>query len=716
MTGLGEERDPDGTRAEANTTSVRVRAPVARDVPTAYRQPPFLESLPAPGWREVLSKCGVEAPKATDATFAAAFAELLAAPQPALLIDALETIAEVGTDLGIELVHELEHSAGTVVPVGFPRGGTVQAQAARLWCLARQQEPIARRLAIVRSLVLAQRGRRPALHFAGASPRPPKVGKRALQRLRQLLQRTFAGRGAGEYLEVGPVPRQDRVVLYVVHGATRRSLVAVNEAETGRERKDIRPAVSDLISYDVESGQLELQLSSVHLQKDYLHAVGVALFDDAKFFGGNGAWTLAPLQRERQALFGKAPFSSVESAVLRSCVWAPSFGGKVTLSHPDVFELVNRHNLPLDDGWVTEATFGLRLREAGRDRSVTVTIRPPYKIICDERYRAEVTQYFGALGLRTGPAAADLWNLSEGVHREAAWRSALGSEGLALAVAEKVLVQGLIDHAVGADPPVAEVVGDDDGQIVQDRDGGVERVSFEERKGYRLDVPALGRRVASLLGMSSAPTMTHAGLLHLGDLGIGEHSVRVTLACRDPGIRGDILRDAVRPEGSRTVVLVPAGRTLSGVHFAAVDNLISPTQLRGRIATAVELQAFVPAIELAPPGARLVVDEVMNKAWLDEVLLDLTPGQFDFVRQTAITTKRGHLVPSKDQEPRPASAKRGYGAAKKTKSEVLVRMRQAFQAAGKALPQELLGSAPLLTSKKGWGYTFSVQVYIRPAV
>lgn len=700
------------------TTAVRLKSPAPVPVPPAYRQVPFLETLAPATWRDVLAACGVDAPKSTDGGFAAALFELLGEEQPAMLIDALETISEVGNEEGAEVLRELEEGVSAVLPDDFPHDATVQEQAARLWCLAQREEAVARRLIVAQAVILARQRKRPTLHFAGASPRRPKPMKRALPSLRKLLGEIFERRGAGGYLEIDEVPQDDdRLVLYVVHGSTRRSVVTVNEAETGRERKDVRPAVSDIISYESETARLELQLASVHVANDYRRALGVAVFDDPKFFAGGGGWDLTPLQRRRAAVLESAPLSVIESAVLRSCIWAPSSGGRIVLSDPDVFDLVERHGLRFEDGEIVEARFAMRVRATGRRRRVTATIKPTNQLLCDDRYRADVTAYFTELGLRSGPSVVDLWSLGEGVHREAAWRAVLGAEGVREAIAEKILVPGKIAHASLDGVTSSDIVEDDDADIRIDDDGSAHRLSDADRHGYRLDATALGRRLAHRAGIVGALTETHAGLLDLGRVKIGEHVVKVILAHRDPGIRDAVLRDAARPrDADRVVVLAPPGRSMSGIDVAPLDHVLSPHRLLGRIATALELAQYLPAIETAPAGARLVVDDVTNTVWLDDVELNLTVAQFALVRAAALAAERKRSPSTELMGSASLGSKRGDRAAKKTKSETLARIRECFERANLALPPELAGKGTLLESRgNGWGYTFSVPVHFRQA-
>jgi hypothetical protein len=698
----------------ARTTAVRLRAPVSSPVPSAYRQMPFLEALAAATWREVLAACGVEVPKVTDAGFAAALVEILGEPQPAMLIDALETIAEVGTEEGADVLRELEAGVSEVLPDGFPRDATVQEQAARLWCLAQGDELVARRLAVAQSLILARQRKRPTLHFAGKSPRRPKPLKRALPALRTLLGDVFERRGAGGYLEIDEMPDDDRLVLYVIHGSTRRSVVTVNDAETGRERTDVRPAVSDIISYETDTARLELQLASVHVADDYRRVLGLALFEEAAFFAGGGGWDLTPLQRRRGAVFDAAPFSAIESVAMRSCIWAPSSGGRFVLSDPDVLDLVDRHALRFEDGELIEARFAIRIRATGRHRRVTATIRPPNQLLCDDRHRADVTAYFTELGLRAGPAVVDLWSLGDGVHREAAWRAVLGSEGVRDAIAEKILVPGTIRYASLDGVTSSDVVEDEDGDIRIDADGGAHQVPPTDRRGYRLDVAALGKRLGRSAGIAGVPTETHAGLLELGLVNIGEHAVRVIVAHRDPGIRGAALRDAVRPRNAaRVVVLVPAGRSMPGVDVAPLDNVISPYRLLGRIATALELEENLPAIEIAPEGARFVVDTKRPRAWLDGVDLGLSDGQFDFAHDIAIGTLRQSPTPTKLIVDRVRSKRTSDAAGRQMKSEFLKQAKSAFAAAGKPVPSELADGSLVHSGGRTRGYLLGVPSFVR---
>lgn len=693
------------------TTAVRLRSPEFVSVPPAYRQIPFLEALAPTTWREVLTVCAIASPKVDDAGFAAALFEILGEPQPSMLVDALEVISEIGNAEGADVLRELEAGVGTVLPDDFPHDSTVQEQAARLWCLAQEDDLVGGRLAVAQSLILARQRKRPTLHYAGKSKRRPKPLKQAKPTLRRLLREVFERRGAGSYLEIAEIPDEDRLVLYVVHGATRRSVITVNDAETGRERRDVRPAVSDIVGYETETARLELQLASKHLANDYRRALGVALFDDAEFFAGDG-WDLSALQRRRAALFKTAPFSPFESVTLRSCIWAPGSGGRVVLSDVDVFELVDRHALRFEEGELIEARFAMRTRAGGRHRRVTVTIRPPNQLLCDDRHRADVTAYFTELGLHT--STTDLWNLGDGVHREAVWRAVLGSHGVDAAIAEKILVPGMITPASLDGVTSSDLVEDEDGEIRVDDDGGAHRLSATDRRGYRLDAIALGRRLAQIAGITGVPTETHAGLLDLGLIRVGELAVRVILAHRDPGIRDAALRDAVRPRNAApTVVLVPAGRSLPGIDVAPLDSLLSPSRLLGRIATALEIDENLPAIEIAPDTARFVVDTKRGTAWLDGVDLELTDGQFDFARDIAIGTLRQSPTPTKLIVDRIGSKRLSDAAGRQMKSEFLKQVKRAFAAAGRQEPPELADGSLVQSGGRTRGYLLGVPPFVR---
>ncbi len=159
-------------------------------------------------------------------------------------------------------------------------------------------------------------------------------------------------------------------------------------------------------------------------------------------------------------------------------------------------------------------------------------------------------------------------------------------------------------------------------------------------------------------------------------------------------------------------------------HASATAIAVRITQLRTACvalfdvaATAVELAPLLPAIETAPKGSRLIIDAITNTAWLDDLQLDLTPLQFDFVCDVAIATMRSGTIASKLAGSAALGSTRGDRSRTKMKSEILKRLRLQFSKASVPTPAELMpnGRGLFVSRGNGWSDTFSVRVWVRAA-
>lgn len=729
---MGARMNSHTGEAPEQVTGVGLKAPVAdyRPVPAAYRRREFLEAISPGRWSEVLELCQVNVTPTPNESFHDAFARTLTDRQPMMLIDALECVAELGTEAGIDRIFDLETQLDPVLPADFPTDIPVAEQVLLLWCTALRDPELAARLAIARSMVLAKGGQRATIHFAGKEAREPPPWRRpAERRLRHALGAVLERRGAGQYLDIVCAPDPHYLRFFVVRGASVRAVVTVNATSTGRELTRFRPVVSDIISYDPATGRLALQLESRHMAREYCRAFGDVLFKDPEFFDGVGGWTLSPLQqRGRAALLGGPPLASVERVILRSFVWCPREGERIQVAGEDAFDLVERHHLPIQQGEIVEAKFHFSLHRTGRRGRATVTVRPPNVVRAADRDRDEVEEHLAFLGFFAAESSCvrDLWWAGDRVLPGHTWQRVLGIE-LHDAASRGWLTAAPLQHVgrgeSALDPDTLTVdtaTANDEGDavaIAYSDEGDADYVEGEDLNGWRLDAIQIASALAHALRIEGAPIVRSDEIIDLGRAQIGSVPVQVFFAHRQPATASSVLAEIVRPRppAHRVAVLVPHGRALDGCSVVPLRSFRDTQRCFGILVEALELHAEVPAVEFAPQGIRLVFDRERRQVWLDGLHLELTDGQFEFAVHVAIETLRQRPTATKELAGRIGSGRAASDSGRHLKREFVQRVQEVFTRNGLSAP-ELPDDVLIRSAGRGGGYVFTLKPFVFPSV
>src|SRR5262249_22311908 len=139
--------------------------------------------------------------------------------------------------------------------------------------------------------------------------------------------------------------------------------------------------------------------------------------------------------------------------------------------------------------------------------------------------------------------------------------------------------------------------------------------------GLELRPEQLRLYLRSKLGITSGGTSWDGHeLLDLGIIQLGDHRFHTSYALREPS-GGAGARVRAFANGIHSVLLLPSSNARSPEIPHVVLDTALPTRaqiLRAAI-NALGIANAVPAIYVAPEGARLVVDSQFKKIWLDGV-------------------------------------------------------------------------------------------------
>lgn len=525
------------------------------------------------------------------------------------------------------------------------------------------------------------------------------------EKLREAILRHCREADLGEHVQVEAFEDEGTYIFRILRSHRTQKPLAVVQGHSARATIEFRPVHGDVMRYDASVGLLRIAARSSSIVEFYRQALGGVLFDDESFFDGNAVCSLKVLQeRGREALDNHGVFR-VSHVRMTECLWERGDRELLHIRSSDCFRSMEELRLPLGEGRLLQAK--LKCDVIGKStRPVTVNIRVPSRIEVSQKiHEALIEKVLNAVGIRNAapPAAAiNLWALRPWRHPIDVWRSVFGAEADKL-IQEHVLVPVQLaavphpDHVEAG--RVLEAQGVEDGDfygVSQIPEIPSRSLTPTEVDGFELMPEQFRLYLRSALGISSGGAVWDGGaLLELGFIKVGDYLIYSVYALQQPPT-GSANTVRARVGAAHLAFLLPSALTeVSDLTQVTLETVI-PTQ-RGLVRGALHacgLADHVPAIHLAPDGARLVVDTKQGQVWVDGVEIGgLQPGSHPFKFITLMA--RGSARVSHDEIVKELSSGRQDEdvAARQAKTAANKVIARAMTAAGRAVDPDLFPSA-----------------------
>lgn len=452
----------------------------------------------------------------------------------------------------------------------------------------------------------------------------------------------------------------------------------------------------------------------------YREMFGQALFGDREFFSEAARCTLTPIQEKGAEIFNELS-AAITKVSLVELVWHPGGATSLRISADDCFEEIERLELPINEGELTEAKIEFVFNGRQLHRKV-VTVRTPNRIANrPDRYAELIDKFLSRVGIRLKARAetrGTLWSLHPWLHSENTWRAALGPQAVYFIERGLLIADELqsVRHpdlpSTSSDLKVRHLSPERIDGVSRSDGLPSRRLSATDVSGYRLDVEGVATRIAAALGCSSPLRKVSGinGAFDMGERQIGRVTARAIFLSRKPtGPSKDLVERLRQLAGKgRPLLVTPAGCHcdcgLAEVELELENDPFATLLKRGIVAAGLSKEAS--AEDQADAAARIVVDPRQGTIRFDGTLLSSIDGQsrhFKFLLELA--KANGEVVPASDLNKvlggRPDAAK---DAAKRARQSIALSFKKASLS-----PPEDLGKVVVTTNG---GYAMRVPAFV----
>lgn len=604
-------------------------------LPLAYLDAAAIEEVPVDLWQDVFDAVGWP-PSLASKNGSFGHEDILRAlerdPPSDSLLQVLEVLHTLGTETGRDAIQAAMQDR-RVSTSGLPSNKGEKEFALRFYIAQRSDVSLAD--VFVRAQIQVQEtgDQRRYNEFLGKEARCIRNLSAKKEKLREEILRYCREADLGEHVQVEAFEDEGTYVFNILHSHRTQKPLAVVQGHSARATIEYRPVHGDAIRYDASVGRLRIAARSSSIVECYRRALGRILFNDEGFFDGNAVCSLRVLQaRGRDALENHGIFG-VSRVRMTECLWERGDRELLQIRSNDCFRSMEELGLPLREGTLLQAK--LKCDVIGKStRPVTVNIRVPSRIeVSQKTHELLVEKVLNAVGIRNAAppsAAINLWALRPWRHPIDVWRSLFQAETDKL-IQERVLVP--VQLAAVPHPDHAEAGRVLEAQAVEDGDfygiSQVEEIPSRsltptELDGFELMPEGFRLYLRSALGISSGGAVWDNGaLLELGFIEAGDYSIYAVYALQQPPAGS---ANTVRPRAgaARLAFLLPSPLTEASDLTQVTLGTVIPTQgglIRGAL-HACGLADLVPAIHIAPDGARLVVDTKLGRLWVDGVEIE----------------------------------------------------------------------------------------------
>ncbi len=603
-------------------------------LPLAHLDAAVVEEIPVDLWRQVFDVAGWPASlttKRNSFTHPDVLSALVTDNPTDELLQALEALDSLGTESGREAI--VTAMKDRRLPMDLLSGEYGEREfALRLYLAQRENASLADVYTRAQIQIQESGEQRRYNDFMGKEARNISGLAARRNRLREEILRYSRETDLGEHVEVRAFEDDGVFLFNIIRSHHIRKPLAIVSGRDARATIAYRPVHGDVLRYESSNGRLRIAARASTMVEFYCNALGRVMFDDEFFFDGNPMYSLAVLQEKGRAAFDNHGVYGVSRIRMTECLWERGDRNLYQIRANDCFSSIEDLHLPLQEGTLLQAK--LKLDVIGKStRPVTVTIRvPSRREISQKRHEPLVERVLAAIGInrpRLSPQV-DLWSLHPWRHPRDIWKSVFDSETDALIEAgalRAVQLEAVAhpDHPNAGRSLSAHAVAAGESYGVSTMPEIAPRTLSEtDLDGLELDPERFRAYLRSRIGISrGGHTWTNHELLDLGLLKIADHEVHAFYALRRPqaGI-GDYIRS--RANGTRTILLLPSANE-DGTELASVmllSALPTAADVTRQTVIASGLEALVPAINIAPGEARLVVDTRLKKVWIDGITID----------------------------------------------------------------------------------------------
>jgi hypothetical protein len=512
-------------------------------------------------------------------------------------------------------------------------------------------------------------------------------------------------RGLGDRVELS-VRREESVTrIVIVRG--KRMHAPVSFTPSGRRPLPHRPIHCDLLVYDDGTDLLSIH-APANLVDGYRRFAGEIFWGDPEHLVESPC-SLEPL-KEGPALLDRHGSAEIRKVTLTSVRFRPHEGGTCDYWNEDVFELLRRLKVPVQEGEFVAARFQFAFY-AGGGRPLTVEVKGATIKAVDGARRSIVLtalQRMSICRVQGDAVGPFFWDLAVGAHPRSMWRGLLDDSALDSLIGDGVLgstKRASVAHvSAPAAGPVLDVTPTDDdvpffGTSV-DPDVPGRRLTHSDVEGLEVDGARLAARWASVLECPGTPReQVIAGLYDVGECAFGAKRLQLLLALRAPG--NDLARLASSlPTGS--VILAPRARSATPWPLPNVElESLVPDRATARraIVRALKLESEVDARDRAQPQDTLIVDVPRHAIWLHAVEIRLSDSLFLFVELVAAATQGGGIASQEELTTKLSRKGAAENTARVAKGKAEKAMKSQLLAAGVTPPRALF-----LAIKGGYQY------------
>jgi hypothetical protein len=671
-------------------------------LPIAYLDTAAIEEVPIDAWKEVFDAVGWppslannrESFEHKDVVHAFGQDE----PTDGLL-QALEVLETLGTEAGREAIVSAVQDRGAASTM-LPTGKGEREFALRFYIAQRKDALLADAFVRAQTQIQEAGNQRRYNEFMGKEARRVKGLDRKREALREAILSFCRKSDLGDHVQVDAFEDDGTYVFNVLRSHRTQKPLAVVPKHSARATIEFRPVHGDVIRYDASIGRLRIAARASSVVEFYREVLGKLLFNDDCFFDGNPVCSLIALQeRGRDALQNHEVYG-IGRVWMTECLWERGDRELFHIRSADCFRSMSDANLSLSQGVFLQAKLKCELIGSSSTRPLTVNVRVPSRIeVSQKAYEHLVDKLLSAIGIRNAapPASVvDLWTLHPWRQSVDVWRSLFGNATDAL-VKQGVLLPIRLSSVPHPDHQGAGRVLE--AHAVKDGDFyGVSSVSeipsrsltATDLDGLELAPEQFRLYLRSVLAISSGGVVWDNGeLLELGYIEVGDSKIYVTYALQQPSSdAGNRLR--ARAAGAHFVILYPP-TTASSSEVARVrleSALPKRHWLVRQAIFACALDGCVPALHIAPDGARLVVDNRIGKVWIDGVEIGGIPADshaFKFIELLA----RSSPLPAEEIVAKISPGRQdGTTAARQAKSSAKQLIVDAMAAAGRDFDED----------------------------
>lgn len=620
-------------------------------IPIAHLDPSVVEEVPLDLWRQVFDAIGWPAPLLAVRDEPLSHGAVLdaithEAPSDELL-QVFEVVQSLGTDDGAEAIQEALADRRILRDV-LPSGSSHRELALHLFLAQRGNAALAEVFARAQIDVQQQGAHRRYHEFFGGASGVVRPASDVAAALREATLEYCREHDLGDHVDVRAYDDGDGVhVFQILRSHRAQKPLAVVPSASGRSARatiQYRPVHGDVLRYESAHGRLRVAARAASIIGFYRRTLGRIVSDDETFFAREPAYSLRVLQEKGRAALEGHDLAELGQVRLTECLWERGDKELLHLRAPDCFRQIEELGLPLHEGTLLQAKFKLSVIGPSA-RPVTVTVRIPGRLdVSQPRHEALVDRFLLRVGVvgRPGPEdAPTLWALAPWRHPAAIWRRVFGRDTDAL-MERGVLRRIVLQSVPSPDQPASgntlqtiRLPGGDYYGVGTEPEVPSRTLAATDLDGFELQPEQLARELRMRLSIESAPGTSSAGMTHdavlagrssddavldLGTVQIGDHRLYLAYAVRRPE-PGALDRLRRRASGAPLALLCPTTDLPTlGLPMAALPAALPTTAQALRAAVAAAgLDEVVPAVHVAPDGARLVVDLVYGKVWIDGI-------------------------------------------------------------------------------------------------